>query len=221
MFSELVDEIIAASGRPEMQADIASYINLTILEARSMRFFYKDLVEDQLTTTAKPHIWTLPRFFRRLRTVYYPSLDVYPDFLQPGKVQAGKRNYYYAAAGYFVFVGDFTVGDSINYGYYQRSRELSYYAAADRPAVWDEDTETWTYLDPQPTTDDEREALRAKVTNWVLKDWRLMVREGVLGKVFNLKGDPRSRAHYAMYQTVLNGQFLTDEAAEAIAFPNK
>ncbi len=211
MFSELVDEVLLSSSRgTSRRTDVIRYANATIRELQARAHFSRDLVEDQLTADASPYLWTRPRFLYLLRTVYYPAVDYWPKFLPPGKVQRDAPNswYYYTTPTQIVFSG-VAVGDQINVAYYQYLPRLSYYDASGpvRPAVYDEVTDTWTYLQNgsyvstlgSTTLDD---AARALVTNWVLDHWREGVVEGTFAKFFKLVGDDRAAASFAVFNQI-------------------
>lgn len=182
MFSELVDEAVSRSRRPDKQADIASYANQTLRELQSMKngAFTKDLVETSVTvgpTDATPFIWSRPEHFRIMRAVAYQSYmgsvgRVWPKFLRIGKRQDEHDYYYYGAADYFVFAG---VGGptnnprsgglaqfgpiTIELGYYVKFRRYQYYIIGLRPAVYSRDAESWSFNlvnipDPPPDVSD-------------------------------------------------------------------
>lgn len=176
MFSELVDEAVSRSRRPDKQADITSYANQTLRELQSMKngAFTKDLVETSVqvaVTDTSPYIWSRPEHFRIMRAVAYKSFmgavgRVWPKFLRIGKRQDEHDYYYYAAADYFVFAGVGGPTNNPNAGaiaqfgpitielaYYAKFRRYQYYNIGLRPAVYSRDLETWSFnLINIPTT---------------------------------------------------------------------
>lgn len=133
MFSEAVDAVIKRSGRKDRIADISSYVNQAIREVQSDGYFFKDLIEDQLTPLSTPYIWTRPSGFRKMRSLKYSQTgyeDVFPDFKAPGKQQADRAleaNFYYSAGTYFVFSG-IQLSQLINVAYYSYLPRLAYFS---------------------------------------------------------------------------------------------
>ena len=207
MFSELVDRIVIRSGRPDRIADIRSYVHASIRECQMLAYFARDMTEDTITATAGPHIWERPANLRLMRTARYPG-DIYPNFAGPGKRQLDEDYYYYGGSNYFAFSGIAT-GEEINVAYYSYAKRLAYYEDAVvpvRPAVYDEELETWTYLQAGSYvstlgTDALDEAARNLVTNWLLLDWMDLIEEGGLAKIFKSVGDERSRTAFALFKS--------------------
>lgn len=206
MFSELIDSCIQRSGRKDRQADIIDYANTTIRECQTLALFHRDLVEETVLATAEPTVWTLPNTFRQMRVVLYPD-GMYPDYMMPGKQQKYLDRYYYAASGYMVFVGCGTQGATtlsqvIKLAYYSYLPRLKYYAVGSRPAVYDDETNAWTY-NPVTTDPDEQAAARAKVSNWLLTHYNEMIKEGTLAKLFkSIKDQERSMMSYSLYKSM-------------------
>jgi hypothetical protein len=206
MFSELIDQVQEASRRGTTATqDILAYTRATMRECVLLGFFNKDLVEDQLTSTTDGNYeWARPRLLRLMRTVYYPASGRWPEFIRPGRKQQDKMYYYYGGPTYYIFNGVGT-GELINIAYYMYEPWLAYYASGARPAIYNADTDTWTYLlngsyVSSLGSDALDEAARAKVTHWLLEDWNHVIREGTLAKVLNKSEDSRAKAVYASYQ---------------------
>lgn len=224
MFSEMVDRVINRSKRPDRLADIVNWANLTMRECQTRALFYKDLIEDEITVpqpTADPFIWNRPTGVRLLKAVKYPD-GSYPNFLKPGPVQKHQRQYFYAASTYYVFVGvsnsiDSSITDPVvGIAYYQYLRRLGYYAVADRPAVYDESAQTWTY-NPPTTDPDVQEADQALVANWLLLDHGALIEEGTLAKVFKDAGDSqRAVSTYSLYKQLQETDLLANETLEIL-----
>ena len=201
--SAAVDDVIVRSGRPERIADIIAFIRSSIRECQVKRFFKRDMIEDSLTTDAKPYVWTYPQEFRILRTVKYPVLnlrneDIYPPEVLPGKLQRDKIYYYYGGPGYYAFAG-LDSGSVINVAYYSFLKKLPYYEVADRPATFSLETNSWSYL--TATTDADKLIAREVVSNWLLFNYYDTIVEGGLAKILKSVGDERSPASYALYKS--------------------
>lgn len=206
-FSAAVDDVLVRSGRPERRADAISYVRQTLRECQVYKkvVFARDLIEDQLTATTDPYIWDRPSELRILRTVKYSSQydcrgqNIYPKFLRPGKIQESEDYFYYGGPNYYAFKG-VNVGGTIGVGYYSYFKKLPYYAADARPAVFDLNTDSWTYL--TATTDVEKEAARALVTNWLLFDWYDLILEGALAKILKTVNDERAPSTFALFKSL-------------------
>jgi len=205
-FSAAVDDIITRSGRPDRKADIIAFVRTSIRECQVKRFFKRDMVEDTLTTDAKPYIWTYPQEFRILRTVKYPLVNlrgesIYPPEVLPGKKQREHTHYYYGGPDYYAFAG-LDSGSEINVAYYRFSKKLPYYTTATRPATFSLETNSWSYL--TAVTDAEKLVAREAVSNWLLFDYYDTIVEGGLAKVLKVVGDERATPTYALYKSYQN-----------------
>lgn len=214
-FSAAVDSVIARSQRPDRRADIIAYVRQTMRECQVFKkiAFARDLIEDQLTATSSPFIWDRPQELRLLRTVQYGifgarNAQIYPTFLRPGKKQETEQYYYYAGPDYFVFKG-VDAGTIVNVAYYAYFKKLPYYAIADRPAVFDLETDNWNYL--TATTDQDKAIARALVSNWLLFDWYDLIVEGGLAKIFKTVGDQRAVSSFALYKSLQNDLMAGEE----------
>lgn len=221
MFSELVDEIVTASGRRDRRTDIEGYVNATIRECQVQAFFYRDMIEDQLAPAgADPYTWDLPVRFRQFRTIQYPGIG-YPKNLPPGRIQEDQQFYYYISTTYTTFVGAGAL-DVINIAYYGYLKRLIYYADGARPAVYDTETETWTYLLSGAYVSTLGTAAldlaaRDKVSNWMTLYWYHAVKEGTYAKFFNIIDDPRAPKHYALFMK-FKADVLKGEAFDSANF---
>lgn len=227
MFSELVDSIIARSGRPDRKADIVAHLNSTIRECQTQALFYKDLLEDQITLAnppANPTIWTYPRNYRILKAVQYPEC-VFPKHIKPSRLTRGEISYYYFASTYAAFFGvpncNTNTQQYINLAYYTKLPRLTYFPLGARPAVWDDVTQLWTYYTPPGYTvvtvdPDISAADYLLVSNWLLDGYRDCIEEGTLAKIFKDLGDAtRTQSSFAQYSAQKN-DIKQNELCEAL-----
>lgn len=228
MFSELVDAVARKAGRGDSKlASITDYANSTIRELTVLAYFARDLVEDTVVVDAEPFIWTRPRHLRTLRTAMLPaSVDlnipesIYLRFLLPGKVQLLENYFYYGGPGYYVFRGG-PLGATLAVSYYQYWPRYRYYAVGARPAVYDYETGVWEYLLDGAYvatlgSAELDEAARAKVSNWMLEDWPLLVEMGTLNKVWlEIKDRERASQTYSVYKSQ-QSDLLAGEAKESL-----
>lgn len=202
-FSAAVDDVILRSGRPDRKPDIIAFVRVTIRELQALRFFKNDRVEDSLTADAATFVWDYPQEFRIIRTVRYPYFDrqqnrLYPPEILPGKKQKDYTQFYYGGAGYYVFAG-LAIADIIDVAYYTFVKKLPYYTVATRPATFDLETDSWSYL--TNGTDAEKLTAREKTSNWLLFNYYDTVVEGAMAKILKTVGDQRAVSSFALYKS--------------------
>lgn len=211
-FSALVDDVIAISLRRDRQTDIYRYLWQTIRECQVMAFFANDRVEDQVTATTSPATWEVPLQFRMMETVRYPYTDqqgnyIFPKYRTPGQLQSQEDYWYYRAGTYFAF-GGIEEAAVIDIAYFVFAKQLIYYAAAARPATFDIETQTWSYL--TASTDADKLIARELVTNWLIFNWYPTMLEGVLAKLYKAVGDERAGLSYSLFKSgqkdILSGE---------------
>ena len=206
MFSELVDDVMVRIGRSNsrVRQNVISYTHATMRECQLLGYFDEDMIEDTITATAAPFIWTKPTLMRHLRTVRYDALwnhGRFPPLVRPGKLQFEKDYYYYAGPAYFTFAG-VALNDTISVAYYAYARRFTYYEVADRPAVYNRDDGTWTYHDDYDDNDALKETARGLVSNWILLDWKELIEEGILAKVYKmLREDKLAGVSFQLYKS--------------------
>jgi len=226
MFSEIVDDIVKRSGRLDRRADIVDYCNATIKELQAKVLFTRDLVETELTVSDIPLTWNRPTFFRTLRAVKYAQSgfdDIYPKFLMPGRQQRDRDlldQFFYAASDYFVFSG-VTTSQTVKLAYYTRFRRYKYYVAAERPAVYDAENESWTYLQNGSFvstlgSDALNEAAQVKVANWLMLNYQELVKEGTLAKILKTVNDARAISTFALFKSMTE-DFMSEEPHDTLA----
>ncbi len=211
-FSQLIDEVAAITGRTSAarKGHIAAYANATMRECIVQAFFFRDLIEDQITVTAEnPFTWERPNLFRRLRTVQYEASGEYPPLKLPGKIQRGLTCYYYAAGTYLAFKG-IAINDLLNVAYYSYPKRLKYYDGStgnEYPAIWNFETEAWSYWNgtvyaTSLDTPELEAAAEALVSNWLLLAWNDVVLEGTAAKQWGKVNDDRARSSFALYNVL-------------------
>lgn len=219
-FSECVDAVVDESGRADKILSVIAWANQSIRASQSKAYFRNDLIEDAITVTADPHIWTpLPDNFRLLRSALYPNAGTYPENKPPGRIQADQTEYYYGGSDYMVFQG--TTGETdIDVAYYTKLLRLSYYADGERPALFDNLTQAWTYLEngvyvSTLGSDALDEAARALVTNWLLFSYFDMIKDGALSKLYYTLDDPRGPKHLGLFKDA-QATLLATETFESL-----
>ncbi len=206
-FSAIVDDAIARSQRRDRVLDIVGYARSTIRECQVLNgsFFQQDLIEDLLVTDADPFIWLRPVRLRSILAAQSPEFDgrgepIYYKFLPPGTRRTNIIYYLYLSGGSYIFKGQ-NVGFSLPIAYFEYARRFKYYAiVAERPAIFDDELETWSYATAFDTDATTRAAGEELVSNWLLFNWYQLIVEGTLTKIFKSVGDDRSKASFALYK---------------------
>lgn len=224
-FSQLVDEMVFETRRPDLLSEISSYVNQTIREAhftpdRGNAILFRDNLSESLlvASTADGYSWTIPnpQTFQAMQAVKY--LGVWEDCKNPyavertpGRGMQKNPYHYYRASGYYVFNGYGGIDGEIALAYYSYLRSLKYYLPADRPATYDVE-DGWEYA-AGVVTDEQKLAAQEKVSNWMLLRWADVLREGIRAKIYKRTGDTeRGRTSYSLYSQLRVGMFTGESA---------
>lgn len=235
-FSQLVDEMVVETRRPDLRSELATYLNQTIREVHfeptkgNVVFYAENRKEDQITATSiDAQIWDIPSptNFQGMEAVRFPNVSCgrisYAVEARPGPSLLSKPFFYYRTGPSFVFggtVGYGGVGALIQLSWFEYPPALKYKAALpvnQREATYDVES-GWTYytvnsVDYGSTADLQAQA-RAKVTNWILLRWSDVLREGLRAKVYKRLSDQlRAQTSYSLYSQLRQGLF-TSEVAE-------
>lgn len=207
-FPALLSQLASTTGRgglagSKARQQLVGYARHTMKECHMLGFFDDDLVETEVITTASPHIWTRPSGFRKVSAVQYPNF-IFPKFKRPGRLQKGITYYFYAATDYFVFVG-LDTAETIKIAYYAFARNFIDYTKDAEPAKYDDETETWLYLNANGeyvsalATTELEDTAQAKVTNWMLSEYFAVIIEGTMAKFLKSYNDKRAPSTFAVY----------------------
>lgn len=225
-FSQLVDDIVRETRRPDLSADIADYLNQTIRELHftpergAVIHYRENLRELQLTANSDTSFgWDIPRpaLFQSMQAVRYDSIydrngnHIYASEESPGRNLVNKTWFYYRAGGRFNFSGYGASGSLVSLAYYEYPRALKYYASANRPATWDMEAMAFAYGTGWDATDELKLDARNLTSNWLLVRWRDVVAEGLKAKVYKrASDDARARTSYSLYSQLRTGLFTSE-----------
>lgn len=226
-FSQMVDEMVSETKRPDLVNEIARYVNQTIREIHftsdrnAAVFFTSNLQEAMIVADHDSRlVWEMPdptRFQKMLGVKYFNSLDSAGDAVwaretSPGRHMNDLCHFYYRVGGTFAFHGFGGLNSQVGLAWYEFPRSLKYKVPAARPAEYDVDS-GWVY-DPLVNTPELEEGARELTSNWLLLRWTDVIAEGVRAKVYKrLSDDARSRTCYSLYQSLRQG-LITSETAE-------
>lgn len=213
-FSQIIDELaISELRRPDMRVAITSYLNQTIRDVHSKRgtrsaiHFGENRVEDELTIIAVPVIWDIPipNRFQVMEAIYAVDRGVYLVPKNPSIIfretsnPMDRFNYYRSGSG-FVLNG-VSLNETIRFTFFQFPKMLTYYAPADRPAVWNPETETFTYHIDYSATPELQANARDLVTHWLIQRHGETLKEGVRAKTYRrLANEIQAKMSYSEFE---------------------
>lgn len=221
-FSEIVDELKVELVRPDFTAAIVDYLNLTIRESHQKKInadvapvlYESNRVEDEATVTSLPAVWEIPNVarFQMFETAYYPISGRYALKRHVTRTFEQGNNpldpFWYRAGGYITFNG-VNVGETVKLTYFQYPARLKYYEVTtpqSRPAVYNFETDTYTYATAYDVNDATRENARNLVTNWLLLNHVEIMKQGVRAKVWARLGETdRAKMGFSLYESLRLG----------------
>lgn len=218
MFSELVDYMVQETGRRDRIALIVSATNDVLRHIHKAMDWDEDL-QETLIVPAPPAAawnagevvnWKHSRLMRSVRAIQLNG-HCYAEFVRPGAKQENRGHYWYRSSNDTISVAG--ACHQIAIAWYSWNRHFQYYQPDQRPAVWDNETEAWTYLQAGAGgtsyvstlgTAADDEAARDKVFDWPLDRLRYIVEHGVKARVFTAIGeDDRSAKFYSLFNSEL------------------
>jgi len=227
-FSAIVDEIILTTGMHSEYGRVLGYLRTTLMEAHSAAYFFRDMEELELVTTATPHIYPLPFNWKRAKFLQIQGtasgVPVEIPFVAPGLNVRARDIFYYQTLDSLVFSG-IAVGETIAIAYYKHPQVFNYYhqlGSTDNPPqsqgivpAYLDALGVWKYL----TTDGDGvssyvdtlgtsvadEAAKNLSADWVVLKYHQMLIQGTLAKAFKDRGDvPRSTLSFSLYKDLLS-----------------
>lgn len=231
-FSQIVDELLLETKRPDLATEIGAYVNQTVRELHfrpdtgSAMLFRENLTELSVTADVETGFtWDAPSpaTFQAMYGVRYATRidrqgnDVWAHEVVPNRALVDDDTYYYRMGSTFVFADYGGADAQIDLAYYSYPSRLKYKAAGARPATWD-DEDGWSYytvgLVNYDLNDETRETARSLTSNWLLLRWHDLVLEGAKAKIYKRVSDEvRGKLSYSLYNTLRQG-FWTSEVAE-------
>jgi hypothetical protein len=232
-FSQLVDEMVIETRRPDLRSEIATYLNQTMREVHfepsrgNVVMYPENRKEDEITATVdSAQIWDIPNpaTFQALEAVRFASLGMgkyeYAVERRPGPSLQQVPYYYYRSGSSFVFggvLGYGGIGGKIQLSWFEYVASLKYRITGERPATYDPES-GWSYFTVNSVNYDldaaSRVLARSLVSNWILLRWSDVLREGLRAKVYKRLSDQlRAQTSYSLYSQLRQG-FFTSEAAE-------
>lgn len=225
-FSQLVDSVLAETSRLDLREHAISYLRQTIRECHldpernTAIFMWPNYAEVQLTADEDSAFsWQIPDTTRfqgeqmvRFDSVWEDGKQVYATPLISGFAGNRQRYAYQKVGDRFIFNGYGRSGGVISLAYFQFPAALKYYAVANRPATWDEET-GYTYHEDYNATPELQETARLLTTNWLLERWDMVLEEGLRAKLYKRLSDTeRARTCYSLYMSLRLGLQNSEQA---------
>lgn len=224
--SQMVDDMVAETKRPDLAVEITRYVNQTVRECHfsadrnAALFFTENFREEGIVAdTESGFTWTIPEptTFQKMVGVRYglafddDGNQIWARETVPGRHLNGMERFFYRVGSVFVFAGYGGLNGTISLAWYEFPRALKYKSAASRPAEYDIES-GWTYH-ASVTTPELEEAARELSTNWLLLRWNDVIAEGVRAKLYKRVSDTeRARTSYSLYQSLRQGLWTSEIA---------
>ena len=222
-FSQMVDSIVSETRRPDFRETIAGYVNQAIREMHmgqngAVQRFNDNLVEVILEADAETgfqYELPLPHRFQVIEAVWYATQGVYADYRTPQSAFAFRDRpssecYFYRSGSNLIFNGYGGQYSEIALAYFQFPTRLKYFAAALRPATWD-DSAGWSYLLTYDVSAATRLNARELSTNWLLDRWEDMISQNVRAKVWaRLNDTERAKVAFSASESLKSGLIVAE-----------
>ena len=154
----------------------------------------------------RKHVWRKPVTLHTLAVVRFDGGECYPDIITPGRKLRNLKHYVYFVADSYVFVG---FQHTIDLFFYVYPPHFKYYNPMDRPAVYNRETDQWSFLIHTPTGPNyvphlpDHEQMAHAITRcsyWSLERWSEVLELGTLARLYMAIDDPRAPAYKALYE---------------------
>jgi len=226
-FSQLVDEIVNETRRPDLRPDIANYLNQTIRELHftpdrgNVIHYRENLREAQLVANIETGFgWNIPNpaIFQGIQAVRYDSVvnrsgDNYATERLPSRGLVNHKLFYYRAGSRYFFADYGGLNAIISLAYYEYPRMLKYYPEDSRPAEWDLEAMDFVYSNAFDDNESLKLDARNLTSNWLLVRWSTVISEGLKAKVYKrISDDARARTSYSLYSQLRQGLYTSEIA---------
>ena len=214
-YTEMVESLILESRRPDMRLVIAADLNSTI---RDLHFrtvggdggapvrYSNNLVEDELTLAGSaPYMWDIPRpaLFMAMEDVFCRNRNIHLELRSPKTIHRLSTDFtalaIYYRSGPAIVMGGVYSGDSIAISYYEylgglrlKTPDAQVIRSTETPGIYERISDSGV-----PT-----EAELAAETNWLLDKYDMVIREGVLSKLYRRINDlDRAKMSYSAFES--------------------
>lgn len=225
-FSQMVDEAVFESKRPDLLTEIATYLNQTVREVHfrpdiNAPLTYRDnFKESQLVADRESGLtFDLPNpvLFQRMAGVRFSTIwsrdggHIWAKEKVPGPGLRADEYYYYRVGSTLVFANYGGTGSVIDLAWFEYPNRLKYMPMATRVAQYDDEV-GWLFA-PGIVTPEQQALAKIRSTNWLLLRWHDVLMEGVRAKIYKRVSDEvRQRTSYSMFQQLRQGLWISEVA---------
>ena len=226
-FSQMVDEAVYESKRPDMRTEIATYLNQTIREVHfrpdvNAPLTYRDNFKEARLVADRDEGLTFdlpnPATFQRIAGVRYATVftrsgePVWATEKVPGPGIRAEDYFFYRIGSSLIFANYGGAGSIVDLGWFEFPNRLKYEPTQlNRTATYD-DYDGWTYRADINTPELQRLA-RERTSNWLLLRWHDVLMEGVRAKIYKRVSDEvRQRTSYSLFQQLRQGLWISETA---------
>lgn len=220
-FTQLIDDMVIETVRPDLRQVMEGYLNQTIREMHNKTgqgseptpVLYPDnRVEELVTlsgvTDTNTYLWQIPAMtrFQIMEAVYYRGIGRYAQLRNPKSALGFNPNevsamyYFYRSGPYFALMNPGVDGQEVYLSWFEYPRNLPLYGIGVSPAIYDITSDDYV-LNPlradQSLTLDQAIALS---TNWLLQKHTQVMREGLRAKIYKRISDGSDRARLSFSQ---------------------
>jgi hypothetical protein len=213
-YSQIIDDLVAETLRPDMLVSMGIYLHQTIRELhvnQGASLKYADnLIEVELTADLEEgYTWQIPnpQRFQLMESVWYEMRGLYAKSRFPSSAFAFSEEingdvYFYRSGQYFCFSGYGGLDSIVKLAYYEYPRQLIYYKPAVRPATWNVETQSWSYLSSYNVDSTTKANALLLSTNWMLDRYEDLIKEGIRAKLYKRLGDgDRARMSFSSFES--------------------
>lgn len=218
-FSQAVDTLIAETARPDMKDMIVQYLNQTIRELHTDTVtklpigFTSNMIEDEVEIDVEPEeafLWTIPNThrFQMMESIYLAYVDEYAMEKRPSTAflfnsDANSEYYWYRTGpNQLAIAGHGGDQYTVKLAWFEHIRRHVYYTVANRPAVWSDETESYTYHADYDGTDEDRLEALGLSTNWMLERYEDLILNGARAKIWIRIGEEgRGKMAYSQFES--------------------
>jgi len=211
-FSQMVDDLVVESLRPDLLPTIITYLNQTIRDVHfgqqnKALIKYNDNLNESIVygVGEQSTVWPIPssQLFAKVEAIFFPDVDSLAVERKPSMIHTlgTEPATWYRSGQNLVFDGYGGINAPIWIAFLSYPRQLVYYKK-DRPCVWSDAEQTYTYATAYAGTPELQETARLLCTNWLLERWQHVIMEGGRAKLYKrLEKELGMRAAYSSFES--------------------
>lgn len=224
-YSQLVDDLVAETVRPDKLESIARYVNQTMRElhfrpqTNAPIHYDANRFEDEVIVSAQtPYLWPIPSItrFQGIECIFVEEYGLYVPMRVPSMTRgytASQRPFpdlYYYRTGASIAISGVTQGNTLKFAWHEFVRNFPYKPVADRIVIFDPQDEVFELAGGGVPTQEQIES----ETNWMLYRWPETVAEGTRAKTYKSIGDEvRARMSFSSFESMRSSLWNSEPAS--------